>query len=252
MSGGDVSPLVEVAERLGEVVGRLIFRAPVTHVYNPVDYAWAPHRAYVERFGRTKGRTLLLGMNPGPFGMAQTGVPFGDVGMVRDWMGIEHPVGRPPDPHPKRPVEGFACSRREVSGRRLWGWAAGRFGTPAAFFARFFVWNYCPLAFMEASGRNRTPDKLPAAERDPLYTACDEALRHLVDLVQPDRVVGIGRFAEARSRAALGDDRMPIASILHPSPASPAANRDWVGTIERQLGELGVEMTATSSRPAAG
>lgn len=252
MSTDNAAALVEVAERLGEVVGRLTFAPPVTHVYNPLDYAWAPHRAYVERFGRTTGRTLLLGMNPGPFGMAQTGVPFGDVGMVRDWLGIEDPVERPPDPHPKRPVDGFACSRREVSGRRLWGWAADRFGTPAAFFDRFFVWNYCPLAFMEASGRNRTPDKLPVAERDPLFKACDEALRQLVDLLRPDRVVGIGRFAEGRTRAALGDARVPIATILHPSPASPAANRDWVGTIERQLAELGVELAATSSRPAAG
>src|SRR5688572_32536315 len=95
-------------------------------------------------------------MNPGPFGMAQTGVPFGDVAMVRDWLGIVAAVAKPRDEHPKRPVLGFECQRSEVSGARLWGWARARFGTPQRFFERFFVANYCPLAFMESSGANRT------------------------------------------------------------------------------------------------
>jgi single-strand selective monofunctional uracil DNA glycosylase len=174
--------------------------------------------------------------------MAQTGVPFGEVAMVRDWLGIEGAVGSPPNPHPKRPVEGFACRRSEVSGRRLWGWARDRFGTPERFFARFFVANYCPLAFLEASGRNRTPDKLPAAERAPLFAACDRALRRTVELLAPRRVVGIGGFAEARARAALDGIDVPIGGILHPSPASPAANLGWSRQAERQLRGLGIEV----------
>jgi single-strand selective monofunctional uracil DNA glycosylase len=177
-------------------------------------------------------------MNPGPFGMAQTGVPFGDVAMVRDWLGIEGAVGRPEPEHPRRPVLGFGCPRSEVSGTRLWGWARDRFGTPEAFFSRFFVLNYCPLAFLEQSGRNRTPDRLPPAERAPLFAACDRALRDGVELLRPRAVVGVGRFAADRARAALAGLELPIGTILHPSPANPEANRDWEATVDRQLATM--------------
>jgi single-strand selective monofunctional uracil DNA glycosylase len=185
---------------------------------------------------------LLVGMNPGPWGMAQTGVPFGEVEAVRDWLGIEAPVGRPPVEHPKRPVLGFATRRSEGSGRRLWGWVRERWGEPDAFFARFFVHNYCPLAFLEESGRNRTPDKLPAAESGPLYAACDRALRRTVERLEPRRVIGIGAFAEARARAALDGLGVEIGRILHPSPASPVANRGWAERAERELEALGVSL----------
>lgn len=181
-------------------------------------------------------------MNPGPWGMAQIGVPFGEISLARDWLGIEGEIGRPEREHPKRPVEGWECRRSEVSGGRLWGWAKDRFGTPERFFERFFVHNYCPLVFMEESGRNRTPDRLPAAECAPLYAACDRALRATVERLAPRRVVGIGRFAEDRARAALEGLDVEIGRVLHPSPASPAANRGWAEAVERQLGEMGIEL----------
>ncbi|MGD8394521.1 MAG: single-stranded DNA-binding protein, partial [Candidatus Eiseniibacteriota bacterium] len=219
-------------------------------VYHPLEYARERHVEYLRRYARAGTETLLVGMNPGPFGMVQTGVPFGEVQLVRDWLGIEGPVGKPPREHPARPVLGFDCPRREVSGERLWGWARARFGTPDAFFARFFVWNYCPLAFLEESGRNRTPDRLPAAERAPLFAACDHALVRVVARLAPLRVVGIGAFATRRARAALaaapgggipaGDRGPRIGTILHPSPASPAANRGWAQQAEAQLEQLGV------------
>ena len=223
-------------------VENLAFSAPVTHVYNPLVYASAPHAEYLRRFASGRKEVLFVGMNPGPFGMAQTGVPFGDVSMVRDWMGIEEPVGKPEPEHPKRRVLGFDCERSEVSGTRLWGWVRDRFGAPEEFFESFFVWNYCPLCFLEASGRNRTPDKLPAAERAPLFDACDRALRRLVDELEPHWVVGIGKFAEDRAKAALGERDLAIGRILHPSPASPAANKNWAGAAEAALAQLGIEI----------
>ena len=218
----------------------LRFGAPVTHVYNPLVYARRPHAAYLQRYARAPIGVLFFGMNPGPFGMAQTGVPFGEVAHVRDWLGIEAPVEKPPCEHPKRPVEGFACRRSEVSGARLWGAVRAHYEKPERFFRHAFVANYCPLVFMEASGRNRTPDQLPARERDPLYRACDAQLRRLVALLRPARVIGIGRFAEARAREALDGAGIPIGTILHPSPSSPAANRDWAGQARRELVRLGV------------
>ena len=181
--------------------------------------------------------------NPHPFGMAQTGVPFGEVHMVRGWLGIESPIGRPPVEHPKRPVEGFACHRSEVSGARVWGWARERFGTPEAFFARFFIANYCPLVFMGESGVNITPDKLPRSEREPLFEACDRALRRTVEHFRPRFVIGVGKFAEDRIRAALAAMPGPIVGrVPHPSPASPLANGGWAELMDRALAELGISL----------
>jgi single-strand selective monofunctional uracil DNA glycosylase len=233
--------LVDITKRLRRDVDALTFAAPVTHVYDPLDYAWAAHALYLERWGEGPKEAVFLGMNPGPFGMAQTGVPFGEVSLVRDFLGVSAKIGRPKKQHPKRPVLGFECERSEVSGARFWGWAKERFGTADAFFERFFVINYCPLVFMEASGRNRTPDKLPVGERTALYAACDRALRKMVDELAPARIIGIGAFAEERAKVALaGRDALAIGCILHPSPASPRANRGWSLVAEEQLKALGV------------
>ena len=235
--------IIAVAGELAEAVEDLSFAPPVTHVYNPLVYAWTAHRSYLETYaGGSAHPVLLLGMNPGPWGMAQTGVPFGEVTLVRDWMGIRGTVERPRLEHPKRPVKGFECGRSEASGRRLWGWARKRFHTPEAFFERFFVANYCPLMFLEATGRNRTPDRLPRSEREPLIEICDDALRRTVEALAPSLVVGVGRFAEARASVALADLGVPVGRILHPSPANPKANRDWEGTIEDELEALGVKV----------
>ncbi len=234
--------LADAAQELGSAVDRLTFSEPVHCVYNPLGYAWAAHREYIRRFGDGRKRVVFLGMNPGPYGMAQTGVPFGEIPAVRDWMGIEEEIAKPDPEHPKRPVEGFRCARSEVSGRRLWGLFAERFGTPEAFFEGHYVANYCPLVFMEESGRNRTPDKLPAAEKAPMDAACDAHLRKLLLALRPEWAVGVGAFAEGKlAEAAAGIDDPPrVTRVLHPSPASPAANRGWGEAAVKQLGAAGV------------
>ena len=231
--------LIDAARRLSAKVDALSFAPPVSHVYNPLDYAWAPHEKYLRRDGASKKRIVFLGMNPGPVGMVQCGVPFGEIAAARDWLGVEAPVGKPTEENPKRPIEGYACTRSEVSGRRLWGLFAEEFENADAFFAEHFVANYCPLAFFD-HGRNVTPDKLPAQEAAPLYAACDEHLRDLVTAVNAKWVIGIGAFAEARAREALSGMDLHIGRILHPSPASPAANRGWAEAARKQLGELGI------------
>lgn len=225
--------LVRASQGLAKELQELRFGPPVACVYNPLDYAWELHRAWLERFGRGSKEVLLLGMNPGPFGMVQTGVPFGEVEAVRSWLGLRGEVRHPAQEHAKRPVLGLACTRSEVSGRRLWGWAASRFVTPMRFARRFFVHNYCPLAFVADSGANLTPDKLPKACTAPLFRLCDRMLRQVVELQQPRWVIGVGAFAEQRIRAVLGTAPtkagrvVQIGRIPHPSPASPAANQGW-------------------------
>ncbi|MEE8581043.1 MAG: uracil-DNA glycosylase family protein [Myxococcota bacterium] len=240
------------ARALRRDVSTLRFAPPVTHVYNPLDYAARAHHAYLRRYAAGPKRVLFLGMNPGPYGMVQTGVPFGEVALVRDWLGIEAEVGRPAREHPKRPVLGFDCPRSEVSGARLWGAIAEHYGEPENFFADHFVANYCPLAFLEASGRNRTPDKLPAAEREPLFAACDRHLRRVVRALEPEWVIGIGVFAARRAREVCGDRELRIASVLHPSPANPRSNRGWAEAVEIELRRLEVCVTRERSRPRGG
>lgn len=278
--------LIRTLDSYNADLAALSFRAPVAAVYNPLEYARAPWEVYLRRYGATPKRTIFLGMNPGPWGMAQTGVPFGEIAAVQEWMGIDAPTERPEREHPKRPILGMGCTRSEVSGRRLWELFATEFGGAEHFFRDHLVVNYCPLVFMAESGRNLTPDKLPRAERDPLFALCDAMLAETIVAYQPEFVIGVGRFAEDRLAAVVGElggarpglegsspgsgrpqrgpgDATPrigdvprgldgapreaapftpprVGRILHPSPASPAANRGWGEQARRELFELGV------------
>jgi single-strand selective monofunctional uracil DNA glycosylase len=233
--------LIAAARELSAQARRLKFAAPVAHVYNPLDYAWPAHAEYLRRFGGGRKRAVFLGMNPGPFGMAQTGIPFGEIAAVRGWLKISAPIQTPVATHPKRPVLGYACPRSEVSGRRLWKLFAERFGAPENFFAEHFVANYCPLAFLSASGSNVTPDKLAKAERAALTEICDAHLRRALEILQPEWLVGVGAFARARGEIAAVGTTIRVGQILHPSPASPKANRsDWAKTATAELIALGV------------
>jgi len=225
-------------------MNELEFGDPVTHVYNPLDYAWKLHREYVGRVS-PNAEILFLGMNPGPWGMAQTGVPFGEISAVRDWMKISGEIDGVEPEHPKRPIEGLACQRSEVSGRRLWGLMRDRFGEPSVFFEKHFVVNYCPLVFMEATGRNRTPDKLAADEREAIQVHCDQHLKEVLLTLPWKHLIGVGAYAETCLRRVWqlveADPKYDakISRILHPSPASPAANRDWAGTVLEQMQQCG-------------
>ena len=236
-------------DQLGSIMNDLVrqlrplrFGPPVTHVYNPLEYAREACQQYHLKYATTPKDVIFLGMNPGPWGMAQTGVPFGEIQAVRDWMKIKAPVGTPKQMHPKKPVMGFSCIKSEVSGKRLWGWAQKTFHTPKRFFKRFFVANYCPLLFIEDSGRNRTPDQIRAVEQKPLLEICDDALRRMIEYFKPSFIVGVGKFAEKRARIAINNHKVKIGMIAHPSPANPQANRGWESLITKQLVELGIRI----------
>ena len=241
MPSSPISPaIIQAAQELSERLNGVNFPPPITHVYNPLEYAWKAHEQYLTRFAHTRKRIVFLGMNPGPFGMMQTAVPFGEIGFVKDWLGIRDGVVPPEHQHPKRPIIGFECSRSEVSGKRLWGLFAEEFKTAERFFKNHFVANYCPLAFLEESGRNFTPDKLPAPVARKLGSLCDEHLRTVVETLEAEWVIGIGAFAAKKASDALTGSSIHIGQILHPSPASPAANRGWAPQARAQLEKLKV------------
>jgi single-strand selective monofunctional uracil DNA glycosylase len=234
--------IIDLTVQLRDELAGLYFSDPVSLVYQPLDYAWSGYREYIERYMNGRKRVVFLGMNPGPFGMAQTGVPFGEVAAVKDWMGIETVIQRPVHEHPKRPIDGFACKRSEVSGRRLWGLFAEKFMSADAFFEHHAVLNYCPLVWMTVSGANVTPDKIRAVEIEPVETACLKHLAAVLEVLQPEFAIGVGAFAEERLRRAIrmNHQEMVIGKVLHPSPASPAANRGWAAAATLQLEKQGV------------
>lgn len=232
----------DIIEALLKDLRPLRFGPPVTHVYSPLQYAIKPYKTYLRLYGKRPKEVVLLGMNPGPWGMAQTGIPFGEVSAVKTWLRIKAPVESPRSLHPKRPVLGFDCPRHEVSGRRLWGWARNVFGTPERFFDRFFVANYCPLLFIESNGRNITPNQISRMDQEPLFAACDLALRRTVEWLKPRYVVGVGSFAKERALKALTGIDVTIGSVTHPSPANPKANKDWDSLATKTLKNLGIRL----------
>ncbi|CAF95523.1 unnamed protein product, partial [Tetraodon nigroviridis] len=233
---------LQVELELNAHLRRLTFSEPVRYRYNPLEYAWETHRCYVEKYCRGGQKILFLGMNPGPFGMAQTGVPFGEVKAVVDWLKVTGEVGHPPDEHPRRRISGLSCTQSEVSGARFWGFFRKLCIEPERFFQHCFVHNLCPLIFMSASGKNLTPPELPVAERESLLALCDTALCQAVEALGVSMVIGVGKVAEQRARRALsaaGVD-VRVKGIMHPSPRNPQANKGWEAIAKAKLEELGV------------
>ena len=231
-------------EKLSDELDGMNFSAPVSIVYNPLEYAADGLEKYLGYSNGSK-RVVFLGMNPGPWGMAQTGVPFGEVKAVKNFLKLKDiHVNTPKNEHELYKVQGLECQRSEVSGKRLWGLFEKKFETAENFFDEHFVMNYCPLLFLEASGENRvrnlTPDKLKKSEKEILFSACDVCLKKIIEVLKPEFVVGVGNFAEERTREALSDLKVKITKILHPSPASPQSNKDWDKKVTTQLIEAGV------------
>jgi len=239
---GISSELIGAGRVLAEKLRPLKFSGPVTHTYLTIDYAREGYEGYLRKFGDSKKKVLLLGMNPGPFGMAQTGVPFGEISAVRDWMGLNPEIGKPQNEHPKRRITGMNCPKSEVSGRRLWGLFSGKFPNAADFFKDHLVINFCPLVWMKDTGANLTPDKIKAVEMAAVDAACHRHLQRLIEVLEPKFLIGVGAYAEKQMLAVKDEAGVDatVGKILHPSPASPAANRGWAEVAERQLGELGV------------
>jgi len=221
------SALTAIAHNLSQQLNPLKFTGAVHTIYNPLAYAWQQHQTFLERFDPGDRPVMFLGMNPGPFGMAQTGVPFSDPSIAQQLFGIDCDFTAPTVQHPKRPIMGKLSTRKEGSGGRLWRWVVDYFGDIDNFTNQVLIWNYCPLCFLNQNGANLTPDKLIKKDQEKLYKKCDLALRAVAENKKVRTVVALGRFAEERSKIALNGTDTQIIYLLHPSPANPRANREW-------------------------
>ena len=240
-----VEQLIRAAAGLRDDVrhlsSRLVSEGSVDVCYNPLDYAWDAHVAFLRRMGGSGARTVILGMNPGPHGMGQMGIPFAATSVVRDLLGITGiPVDQPEVVDSRRPVVGLEYPREEVSGTRLWGLLAEYYGDAGAIASSVFLVNHCPLMlFSGPRATNITPDKVAGPTAQVLLERCDQHLREVVSALNADRVIGVGKFAESRARSALVDEVVEVVGCWHPSPASPLANRnggaDWRANVRAVL-----------------
>ena len=240
-----VERMIEASSKLRDDVGKfadsLVKEGSVDAVYNPLAYAWEPHRAYLELASGGGAKTLLLGMNPGPHGMGQMGIPFAATSVVRELLKITNlEVGQPRKPHPKRPISGLDWPKEEVSGTRLWGLLANEYGSAESIFKSVFLLNHCPLMlFSGERATNITPDKITGPTTKALLERCDEHLREVVDIMQIERVIGVGRYSEKRALNALSGIDISVTTCWHASPASPLANRnkgeDWKKNVRNVL-----------------
>ncbi|MCQ2397893.1 MAG: single-stranded DNA-binding protein [Sphaerochaetaceae bacterium] len=214
------------------------------YVYNPLEYAWEMHRLYLERYVTGEVKAMFLGMNPGPFGMMQTGIPFGEIDAVKNYLCLEAVIDRPEREHPARPVDGMSIKRHEISGKRLWGLIREHFPDVHDFFSEYAVFNYCPLGFLDAglTAKNITPDKLPKSECKLLEGICDDYLKDAVDILNPDYLVGVGKYAEQKLKQLTEntDSRRKVISVIHPSPGNPQANNGWAEKTLKKLTENGL------------
>ncbi|XP_074653430.1 uncharacterized protein LOC141907621 [Tubulanus polymorphus] len=242
-SGPICEIFLKIEKSLGDVLSTMRFRDPITHIYNPFDYAFETHSDYVRKYCNGRKTVLFLGMNPGPFGMSQTGIPFGEVSIVQNWLGVQGTIRKPTREHPKRPVKGFECERTEVSGSRFWGFFQKTCVTAENFFKHCFVHNHCPFAFMTASGKNVTPAQMPKTDSRHLMEACDVALCDVVRLLQVQHIIAVGKYAEERAQLALKNDgleHVQVDALMHPSPINPIANKGWEEIARKQLIDYGV------------
>ena len=211
------------------------------YIYNPLEYAWECHRQFLEKYVQQGAKSIFLGMNPGPFGMMQTGVPFGEINAVKQYLKINGNVEKPKKEHPSRPVEGLDVKRSEISGQRLWGLISNKY--PDADFADdIAMFNFCPLGFIDKgkTAKNITPDKLVKAERAVLENICMQYIRDVTDCIKPKYLVGVGKYAFEKLSLLNTEGKYKVFSIIHPSPGNPLANNGWAEKTRITLMEKGL------------
>lgn len=239
--------IIQKTEQFSNMVSSIPFSFD-GYIYNPLQYAWDVHKSFLVKFVTHKIDVLFLGMNPGPFGMMQTGVPFGEINAVKDYLKINGKIEKPLKEHKKRPILGFDTTRNEVSGLRFWGMIQKHFPNANCFFDTCTVFNYCPLVFISNTdtAKNITPDKLPKSEQNALDEICSDYLSSVISILQPSVLIGVGKYSEQKlqrivNKIKIYENNKPfVTSIIHPSPANPKANSNWIEKTENYLCEIGI------------
>lgn len=206
-------------------------------VYNPLDYAWEPHKEYIKKYGGLGAQTIIMGMNPG-HGMGNTGIPFGCPKKVRNYLKIKDcKVRKPEKMHPKRKIQGLNCKKPEISGKRIWKLIEEIYGPPDNAFKNIFIINHFPLWMFNDSGQNITPEKLNRKKVKKIFDICDQYVIDVAKILKIKTIVGVGKYAERMAENVTEKKEMKHIKkkmIPHPSPANPLANKEK-GAIWRKI-----------------
>ena len=208
-------------------------------IYNPLDYAKDNYYEYLQNYVNEYIDNIFLGMNPGPYGMVQTGIPFGEINYVKNYLKINNTVNKPKTEHCKKIITGMNTERSEISGFRFWSLIKSKYQTAELFAEKNAVLNYCPLCFIENTqkGKNITPEMLSKSDKNQINICCDEYLKNIIMLIQPKKLIGIGSYAYKRFCKV---STLPTFYMLHPSPLNPKANKNWIENEKNFLIENGI------------
>ncbi|KAK6639299.1 hypothetical protein RUM43_007571 [Polyplax serrata] len=234
--------LLAIEHQMCSELNNLKFTPPIDYVYNPLLYAKDLHENFIKKyFENCSKKILFLGMNPGPWGMCQTGIVFGDKDHVKEWLKLCGQVNKPKKEHPRKKITGLDCSRKEISGKKFWGFFRKLCQTPEQFFQHSFVYNLCCLAFVDTSGKNITPPEIKDIQvRNRLLNICNETFVKIIKEFKFEIVIGVGKFAEKNAITELrrnGLSNVKVLSIPHPSPRSAKIFRVWEEMTLKKLKE---------------
>jgi len=259
--------ILAASDRLSE---RLAALPPVGDLValDPTRYCRSAWAAYLQMAARL-GCVLVVGMNPGPHGMAQTGVPFTDPWIV-DELDLQAPRADVPPAdipavgswrHRSHRARGVLGSKREESAKRLWPLlreicapyaAVGPSADKIAEATRrvcneVLLVNALPICWLDPAGKNVSAEQVekraPAQVREGLRDLVNEWLQAVADILRPAAVIGVGRWAREFVTDLDVDHFVEIPfrdGIKHPSPSagSEAAWRAEAEPILRRAVEL--------------
>ncbi|KAL1451943.1 hypothetical protein WDU94_006272 [Cyamophila willieti] len=220
----------------------LSYDASIEYIYNPLDYAFELHSKYVYKYCTSKKKILFLGMNPGPWGMVQCGIPFGEVKAVKGFLNIEGEVNQPDKFHKDRPITGLDCPRSEISGKRLWELASQLSdGKAENFFRHAYVHNYFPLAFLSKTAKNITPAELKnKITIEKLNSICDKSLSDIIQHLGVDTVIAIGKAKDEKINTETTQNKSHREDILDKSKLKS----EFVSTDQHTSETLNIESTS--------
>ncbi len=161
-------------------------RATGWRIWNPGLYGETWHARFRRLYRPGQHPLVVFGLNPGPYGMAQTGIPFTDIrrlvsalpDLAAELRGrgerVEPPGLAPPGLRP------YLSRSFESSAVRVYRFLKKGWGGAERGWTEVVVANPCTLLFIDpAEGKNRTPADLARAAR--LRGSGRDQVRELVE-----------------------------------------------------------------------
>ncbi|KAF7991960.1 hypothetical protein HCN44_010761 [Aphidius gifuensis] len=212
--------LLNIELNLSINLDKLNYNNPIDYIYCPIIYAKTVHFNYLNKYCRDKKNIMILGMNPGPWGMSQTGVPFGEINIVIDWLKINGHIDKPKRQHEQRQVDGFSCKRSEISGRKFWSLFKKLSNNPDTFFRHCFLRNFFKPTIIIII--------IAGPEQKKLQEFCDQALIEVIKILDVKVIIGVGRFSEQRAKKVVKTAKLStkVLWMIHPSPRA-TIGKNW-------------------------